>query len=281
MFSKELIGTKVGPFEFPFTWKDVVLYALGVGAGEDQSEECFVYEKNLKVLPTFGAIPQPVSPISLPKRTVSDVKGMLHMENELIIHKTLDPRGGKLFYETAMEKLYDRGPGKGAKMVIRTDVYDELGDLVYENHDALFSRADGGWGGEMPPRNENNMPDREPDIVDHAVPPVTQPMLYRLGSRDLFPLHIDRAFAEASGFERPIMHGLCTYGYACRMSIKKLFPGEPERLRRINACFMKSLYPGDPICLQLWITGEKEARFQIVNERTGEIPIGKGVLEWV
>lgn len=280
MFQKELIGKKTGPFVMEYTWKDVILYALGIGAGQDFSEECYVYEKCLKALPTFGAIPQPISPISLPKSVVSDVKGMLHMENELIQHKPANPMGGKLFYETTMEKLYDKGPGKGAKMVIRTDVYDEFGDLLYENHDSLFSRADGGWGGEAPPRNTNDMPDREPDFEETVIPPLSQPLLYRLGSRDFFPMHVDQEFARASGFERPIMHGLCTYGYACRLGIKYLFPGEPERLRRINACFMRSLYPADPIKMQIWKTGGREARFQIRNERTGEIPIGKGVLEW-
>lgn len=277
MFSKDLIGTKSGPFVLEYTWKDIILYALGVGAGDD--ELCYLYENGLKAIPTYGAIPQPISPISLPMRTVSDVKGMLHMENELIQHNPLDPRGGRLYYETVMERLYDKGPGQGAKMVIRTDVFNEFGTLLYENHDSLFSRADGGWGGEMPPKNLNDMPDRQPDFEEVVTPPRTQPYLYRL-TGDFFPMHADPAFARASGFERPIMHGLCTYGYACRMGIKHLFPGEPERLRRINACFMRSLYPGDPIRMQIWKIGSGEARFQIRNERTGEIPIGKGVLEW-
>lgn len=280
MFSYDLIGTKTGPFEFSYTWKDIILYALSIGAGAGEEDDLYTYEKNLKAFPTFACTLQPISPISLPKRTVSDLTGMLHMENELIQHIPLDPRGGKLFYETSLEKLYDKGEGKGSKMIMRTGVYNEFGDLVAENIDSMFSKADGGWGGEFPPKNTNNMPEREPDIEEEVTPPESAPLLYRLASKDCFPIHVDKDFAKAGGFERPIMHGLCTYGYGCRILIKNLFPGEPERLKRINGCFMKSLYPGDPIKVQIWKISDNEARWQIVNVKTGEIPIGKGVLEW-
>lgn len=277
MFHYDLIGTKSGPFVHRYTWKDLILYALGVGAGED--EPYYLYEKCLKALPTYGAILQPMAPIGLPKRLVGDLKGMLHMENELIQYRPLDPHGGELYYETVLEALYDKGEGKGGKMVVRTDIYNAFGDLMCVNHDSLFSRADGGWGGEQPPKNHNDMPDRPPDIEVPVLTSRTQPYLYRL-TGDFFPLHVDQEFAQASGFERPIMHGLCTYGIACRVAIEHLFPGEPERLRRVNACFMRSLYPGDPIQVQIWKLSEGEARFQVKDQRTGEIPIGKGVLEW-
>jgi acyl dehydratase len=277
MLSKDLIGTRSGPFEYQYTWRDLILYAVGVGAHSD--ELYYLYEKDLKAIPSFGAVPFVLSPISLSKKFLSDLRGMLHGENELIQYRPLSPHGGKIFYESIMEHVYDRGPGKGGKMVIRTEVYDIDGNLLFENRDHVFALFDGGFGGESPPKRLFKLPDRKPDIEELVTPAPNQNYLYRL-TGDYFPVHADPEFARQSGFERPIMHGLCTYGYACRIAIKHLFSREPERLRRFNACFMKPLYPGVPIGVQIWKTEEHKALFQVVNKETGEITLGTGEIEW-
>jgi acyl dehydratase len=277
MLSKDLIGARSGPFEYEYTWKDLILYALGTGAQSDELH--YIYEKELKALPSFGAIPFVLSPISLSKKFLSDLRGMLHGENELVQHRPLTPWGGKLYYESVLEQVYDRGSEKGGKLVIRTDVYDIDGNLLFENRDHVFALFDGGFGGEPPPKRSFKLPDQNPDIEETVIPAANQNYLYRL-TGDYFPVHADPEFSKKSGFERPIMHGLCTYGYACRIAIKHLFPKEPERLFRFNACFMKPLYPGTPICIQIWKRGDMKALFQVINQGTGDIALGMGEIEW-
>jgi NAD(P)-dependent dehydrogenase (short-subunit alcohol dehydrogenase family)/putative sterol carrier protein/acyl dehydratase len=123
-------------------------------------------------------------------------------------------------------------------------------------------------------------PDRKPDMEEHDVPSPHQPLLYRL-SGDIFQLHADPEFAKASGFEKPIMHGLCTHGFACRAVIKNLFPGEPERMTRFKTRFSKSLYPGIPIITQIWKMEEGKAYFKTVNAENGDTVIDQGIVEWI
>jgi hypothetical protein len=117
------------------------------------------------------------------------------------------------------------------------------GQKLFTNYFTLFCRKDGGFGGEPGPTTQVEFPERPPDFEERAEPSPNQPLLYRL-SGDIFQLHADPEFARASGFEKPIMHGLCTHGYACRAVIKHLFPGEPERMSRFRVRFSKTLYPG-------------------------------------
>jgi acyl dehydratase len=105
-------------------------------------------------------------------------------------------------------------------------------------------------------------------------------LIYRL-SGDTFALHVDPGFARASGFRGPIMHGLCTYGYACRAAIKHLFPGEPERLARFRARFSRALYPGQPMQTQIWKIDDGRALLRTVNAETGEVVLDRGAVEWL
>ncbi len=122
-------------------------------------------------------------------------------------------------------------------------------------------------------------PDRPPDFEEENRPGEDQPLLYRL-SGDIFQLHVDPDFARASGFQKPIMHGLCTHGYACRAVIKRLFPGQPECMTRFRTRFSKPLYPGVPIKTQIWKIEEGKALFRTINAETGEITIDRGLVEW-
>jgi len=269
------IGKKIGPYRKDYDWKDVVLYAMGVGAGFDELE--YTYEKNLKVIPSFSiaSIFNFLSEVGMASNM--NLAGLLHGEQDLIFHNPI-PISGTLSTEGQITHYYDKGP-KGALVVAESDTYHANGKKLFTNIITLFARLDGGFGGEEAPRNVVEFPAREADFTVDAAPSVNQPLLYRL-SGDVFPLHADPEFARNVGFEKPIMHGLCTHGYACRALMGALTPGRPERVRRFACRFSTPLYPGDPIKTLIWKTGEGRALWRTVNARTGETVIDNGIFEY-
>ncbi len=273
----DTIGKKIGPLTKEYDWKDVVLYALGVGAGFDELEYC--YETRLKVIPSFSiaAIFEFLAEVGLSAEV--NLAGVLHGEQDLIFHNPL-PIKGKLVTEGAITHMYDKGPNTGALVVAEADTYDAEGRKLFTAITTVFARLDGGFGGPDAPKDPIEFPDRPPDFEEDAVPSADQPLIYRL-SGDIFALHVDPKFAEASGFEKPIMHGLCTHGYACRAVIKHLFPGEPERMTRFRNRFSRTLYPGAPIRTQIWKLEEGKALFRTIDAENGEVTIDRGIVEWI
>ncbi len=273
----DAIGRKIGPVEKPYTWKDLVLYALGVGAGFDELEYCF--EQKLKVIPSFSiaAVFEFLAEVGISSN--ADLSGILHGEQDILFHNPI-PAEGTLITEGATTHIYDKGAEKGALVVAEADTFHNNGQKLFTNYFTLFCRKDGGFGGEPGPTLTVEFPERSPDFEEHAAPSPDQPLLYRL-SGDIFQLHADPEFAKASGFEMPIMHGLCTHGYACRAVIKHLFPGEPERMRRFRVRFSKTLYPGVPIITQIWKMDDGSAFFKVINRENGETVIDGGIVEWL
>ena len=274
----DAIGTKMGPVTSRYGWQDIVLYALGVGAGYDELE--YVYEDRLKVIPSYAILS--IYDFFADFMTASGVNlaGIVHGEHELILHSPIPPKGGDLTSEGRITAMYDKGAGKGALVIGEVDTYHEDGQKLYTNVVTLFSRLDGGFGGDPGPKETFAFPDVAPDFEEVMQPAANQPLIYRL-SGDTFALHVDPDFARMSGFEGPIMHGLCTHGFVCRAVIKHLFPGEPERLVRFRNRFTRPLYPGQAIKTQVWQTGEGQALFRTINVETGEVVIDRGVVEWM
>ncbi|TAK30399.1 MAG: 3-alpha,7-alpha,12-alpha-trihydroxy-5-beta-cholest-24-enoyl-CoA hydratase [Chloroflexota bacterium] len=272
-----IVGKKLGSFTRHYTWKDVVLYALGVGATYDELDYC--YEKRLKVIPSFAvtAIDYGVNLVGSDSDGQSDV--ILHGEHDLFLHKPIAPEGGMFRTESRVSHVFDKGRGRGALIVMEMSSYDQSGAKLFTNIMTGFAPKGGGFGGPNAPTESFNFPDRPPDYEEAAVPSTNQPLLYRL-SGDAMPLHVDPEFAKAAGFEGSIMHGLCTYGYACRAIVKHLLPGEPERLGRLRVRFSRPLYPGDPIKTLIWKTGEGTACFRVVNCKTGEVVLDRGIADW-
>ena len=270
------IGKKIGPFKKDYDWKDIVLYALGVGAGFDDLEYC--YEDKLKVIPSYsiGSVFDFLANVGI--ESGANLAGILHGEQEIIFHHPI-PVEGTITTEGAITKAYDLG-NKGALVIAQADTYHSNGDKLYTNIFTLFCRLDGNFGGDPPPKPEFDFPDRAPDFEEHATPSVDQPLLYRL-SGDVFALHVNPDFAKASGFEKPIMHGLSTHGYSTRALVKHLFPGEPERMSRLSNRFSKTLYPGIPITTQIWKLEDGQGIFKTINAENGEVVIDRGVVEWV
>lgn len=272
----DALGRKIGPITKQYTWKDVVLYALGVGAGFSELDYC--YEKDLKVIPSFSiaSIFDILAQIGIKSNV--NLAGVLHGEQELIFHNPI-PVQGTMTTEGTITHIYDKGKDKGALVIGESDTYHSNGKKLFTSICTVFSRLDGGFGGENAPKTKVNFPDREPDFIADALPSEDLPLLYRL-TGDIFSLHVDPEFAQMAGFEKPIMHGLCTHGFACRALMEKLIPGKPEKTRRMVCRFTKALYPGIPIQTQIWNIEKGKALWKIRNRETGDVIIDNGIFEY-
>ncbi|MFZ3045691.1 MAG: SDR family NAD(P)-dependent oxidoreductase [Desulfatirhabdiaceae bacterium] len=272
----DALGKPIGPVTRDYTWKDAVLYALGVGSGFSELEYC--YEQQLKVLPSFSiaAIFDFLAHIGVTSNV--NLAGILHGEQRLIFHSPI-PSEGTLTTTGKITHYYDKGKDKGALVIGESDTYHSNGKKLFTSILTVFSRLDGGFGGQNAPKQEFVFPDRDPDFVVEAHPSENQPLIYRL-SGDIFDLHVNPEFARMSGFEKPIMHGLCTHGYACRALIQSLIPGQPEKARRMDCRFSKTLYPGTPIKTLIWKTGDGKAMWRTVDAASDKIIMDNGVFEY-
>ena len=272
----DAIGKKIGPFTKDYTWKDTVLYALGVGAGFSDLDYC--YEKDLKVIPSFAITT--IYDLIPELTTTSNVNltGILHSEHEIIFHNPI-PSEGTLYTEGAITHYYDKGKNKGALIIAEFETHHSNGTKLFASIATVFARLDGGFGGDDTPKKQIHFPDREPDFVVEAAPIPDQPLIFRL-SGDSFQLHVDSEFAKMAGFEKPIMHGLCTHGYACRALIETLIPGEPQKVRRLDCRFKRPLYSGVPIKTLIWKIDAGKALWRVINAESGEGVMDNGIFEY-
>lgn len=272
--------------KFEYTWRDIILYNLSVGAGQGELE--YVYEKGLKAVPSFGVIPclatfgtkdphgdQPLMPTS--KVEGLRKEGTLHMDHRLVIHSPI-PTEGELTIEKVIRNVYDRGE-KGAKIDVEIVAKDASGRALFTNTMGYLNRFAGGFGGEKPPASSVSIPQGAPKFTVEDCYPQNAPLLYRL-TGDTFPLHADPEFAKRSGFDRPIVHGLCSLGYACRLLIGALFPGQPERLTSLEVQFRSVAMPRDRFALQIWEEGEGSALFRMARTDDGRAILDKGRVCW-
>ena len=272
----DAIGKKIGPYTKDYTWKDTVLYALGVGAGFSDLDYC--YEKDLKVIPSFAITT--IYDLMPDLATASNVNlaGILHGEHEIIFHNPIPPEG-TLSTEGAITHYYDKGKKKGALIIAKFETRHSNGTKLFTSTATVFARLDGGFGGDDAPKKQIDIPDGEPDFVVEATPAPDQPLIFRLCG-DTFQLHVDSEFAEMAGFEKPIMHGLCTHGYACRALIEALVPGEPQKVRRLDCRFKRPLYPGLPIKTLIWKIDDGKALWRVINAESGEVVMDNGLFEY-
>lgn len=248
------LGYETPPIEFNYTWRDTVVYALGVGASPEEELDYLYEGRGPKVLPTFCTIPTFAAFDALVDRIGCDRRGMVHHAQQMDVFKPLRPNA-RLRVTGRVTGLYDLK--RMAFSVFEIDAYDEDHDLIIRGEVTLLLRFDGGFGGDRPPKTERVvLPEREPDFETRDLVAPTQALLYRL-SGDYNPLHADPDFAIEAGFEKPILHGLCTYGYAGRAVVKGACGGDADKLRTLRGQFSSVVFPGDTLIVRGWNEGER------------------------
>jgi len=245
---------------FEYNPQTVELYHLGIGAtGLD-----FTYEKNLKVIPTFAVVP--AFKVLGESVGVAGVNAMMivHGEQRIEILRRPIPWMAKSTTTGKIANIYDKG--KGALMVVEAETRDESGEPLFKNTYSLFARGEGGFGGERGPGPKNAAPEREPDhVIEYKTLP-HQHLIYRL-SGDFNPLHADPEFAKMVGYDRPILHGLCTFGHVCRAIMEACCENDPTRIVDFEARFSGEVYPGDNIITEIWKESDKRV---VVQAKTGD-----------
>ncbi|MFB7495377.1 MaoC/PaaZ C-terminal domain-containing protein [Streptomyces sp. NPDC056161] len=238
------------------TWdhKDIQLYHLGIGAGRpatDPDELRYTLESRLHVLPSFATVagsgaPGVISGLSMPGIEV-DLARVLHGGQVLTVHRPI-PVEGTATATNRIAAVYDKV--KAAILVLRTEVADADGPL-WTNDAQIFLRGEGGWGGDRGPSTRLEPPVGEPDRTVERAVREDQALLYRL-SGDWNPLHADPEFAKLAGFDRPILHGLCTYGMTLKAVVDTLLDGDVTRVRSYVTRFAGVVYPGETLRIRMW-----------------------------
>jgi acyl dehydratase len=255
----KLMALQIPEAVHSYSEKDTMLYALGVGLGHDPTDRAeldFVYEKNLKALPTFACL------LGYPGFWVRDlVTGIdwvkiVNGEQGFILNAPVKPRGS-VVGRTRIVEVIDKGQGKGAVVYTERKVTDRTsGQLLATVTQTTFCRADGGFGG--PPRESppvHKLPARAPDLTCDLDTRPEMALIYRL-SADLNPLHADPDVAKAAGFPRPILHGLGTFGVVGHALLKSVCSYDPARMRAMSGRFSAPVFPGETIRTEIWRDGE-------------------------
>jgi acyl dehydratase len=276
----DAVGATADPVEYSWDSKACLLYALGVGAGQTDPtgfELEFTTENSSNVtqraLPTQAVIPG-MSGMGTAMSKIGEFNFamLVHGEQGIELLREL-PVEGTVRMQGVVTGIYDKG--SGAVVAMETTAIDTSDDQpLFKASMSAFIRGEGGWGGDRGPSDKIVPPDRAPD---HEVTYETrhdQALLYRL-SGDRNPLHSDPELAKAVGFEKPILHGLCTYGFTGRALLHALCDSDPSRFRRMDARFSKPVIPGDALTVRMWDDGSRTI-FQTINQN-GDVVIDNGV----
>jgi acyl dehydratase len=263
-----VVGKRLDPIHHIYSERDVMLYALGVGAGPDDLQ--FTYERDLKVLPTFGVVAAFPAMFSLGPVMQVNPMMVLHGEQRIELYGPI-PTRGTLTTTPTVRAIYDKG--KGALVIVDAETVDDQGRLIFKNTFGTFARGEGGFGGDRGPSGPRNVPpDRRPDAVVEMETLVQQALIYRL-SGDMNPLHADPDFAKMGGFDRPILHGLCTFGHVGRAVLRICCNNEPTRLTALDVRFAGVVFPGETIVTELWKNGPTDVIVQAKTKERGEVVI--------
>jgi acyl dehydratase len=255
---EKLLALKIPDVEHDYGPKDCILYALGLGLGQDPinaDELAFVYEKQLKVLPTFALV-QGYSAYWLRQADLGVTwTKVVHGEQGLVLHQQVAPQA-MVIGRTRIVDIVDKGEGRGALVYSERAISDKAtGRPLATLTQTAFCRADGGFGGprrEAPPPHA--LPERAPDVTCDLPTRPEMALIYRM-SGDVNPLHVDPDFAKAAGFPRPILHGLATFGVAGHALLKAVCGYDPARITAIAGRFSAPVFPGETIRTEIWRDG--------------------------
>ena len=268
-------GSVGQPAEFSWTSKDSLLYAMGVGAGVSDPtgfELEFTTENSNDV--TQRALPTQVVVMgggSTPGFGDFNPVHLLHAEQAITLHQPV-PAAGTAVATGRVGPIYDKG--KAALVYLETDVADVDGNPIWNTRSGLFIGGEGGWGGDRGPATEWHLPDRD---ADHVVAYPTRPdqaLLYRLNG-DRNPLHSDPTFAAAAGFDKPILHGLCTYGFTGRALLHALCGSDPARFGSMGGRFKSPVVPGETLEVHAW---EEDSRVMFQTRVGDRVVFDNGVM---
>ncbi|MFD3491236.1 MaoC/PaaZ C-terminal domain-containing protein [Streptomyces sp. NPDC058690] len=259
--------------EISWDHKDVQLYHLGLGAGApatDPAELRYTLESRLHVLPSFatvaGAGTGVVGGLSSPGIDV-DLAAVLHGGQTVRVHRPI-PAEGRAVQTSKVAAVYDKG--KAAVLVLRTEAADAEGPL-WTNEAEIFVRGEGGFGGERGPSGRHADMSVAPNHTVERPVREDQALLYRL-SGDRNPLHADPEFARKAGFDRPILHGLCTYGMTLKAVADTLLGGDVARIRSYRTRFAGVVFPGETLRIRMW-TGDGRVRVAVTAVERDEAPV--------
>ena len=270
------VGTVSEPSSVSWTSKDALLYAVSLGAGTGELQYTTENTKDVtqQVLPTFPVV-IPGGGGAMGKMGTFNPAMLVHGSQSVTLHQPL-PASGSATVVGKIVAMWDKG--KAAVVVTETTATAEDGTPLYTTGASLFIRGEGGWGGERGPSGAQNVPpERAPD---HSVTYQTSPdqaLVYRLNG-DRNPLHSDPSFAAMGGFDRPILHGLCSYGFTGRALLHSLCGGESSNFRHIEGRFASPVIPGEALTVDAWVVGDGEAVFTTsVGDR---VVIDQGLLRF-
>jgi acyl dehydratase len=277
-----VVGVPGEPQERSWTSKDALLYAIGVGAGlgDPLHELEFTTENSIgirqQVLPTFAVLIASARPGGGPLGDF-DPALLVHAEQGFELHQPL-PVEGTVRATATVTGIYDKG--SGALVVTETTAADAVtGQQLVTSRSGLFIRGQGGFGGPRGDSEPWQLPERAPDVQITQQTRPEQALLYRL-SGDRNPLHADPQFAARGGFQRPILHGLCTYGFTGRALLHALCDSDPARFRSMSGRFTSPVLPGDPLVVAVWIGPDGDtAQFRTARE-DGTVVIDRGQIRF-
>jgi acyl dehydratase len=252
----EIMQLKSTGDEFSYGDRETMLYALGIGFMRDPLNEAelpFVYENGLRTVPTMATVI--TAGQSMIGRSGVNFLMVVHGEQRLTMHKPLPPYAD-IVSDDRVVGAFDKGKDKGALIVTEKIIREKKsGDKLCTLSSTTFARGDGGFGGPKEGAPEPHpLPSRKPDLIHEADTRVDQAFLYAL-SGDRNPLHRDPRVAQMAGFPRPILHGLCTYGTACRSVISTVCDYDPAKIVGFDVRFSAPVFPGETIVTEMWVDG--------------------------
>ncbi len=272
MLNADLQGRTLDPFPCSYTDKDVFLYALSVGCGIEDLD--FLYEgRGPKVLPTFAVVPPFPTLFGTVLELGLDLKKVVHGEQEIIIHGPIPPKA-KLENHATVSAIKDTGKHGILEVTVRT-CHQGTDDCLFTTIWSILVRGEGGFGGE--PGKKRQLPD--PDSLGHAlfhheyIVPEHQALLYRLNG-DRNPLHADPDFAKMARFEKPILHGLCTYGYTGRAVLAYL-NNEVHRFQSLWSRFTAPVFPGETLIVEGFAQPEGTIFVRTFNGSDQQVLVGE------
>jgi acyl dehydratase len=272
----EAVGAKGKSSRRSWTSKDALLYAVGIGAGTDELQYTTENTKDTdqKVFPTFAVI---VGGGGIPMKEVGSFNPALMVHGEQGIELLSEiPAEGEIESIGECTAIYDKG--SAAVLEFTSEAKNvATGEVLLRTRTSLFCRGEGGWGGDRGPSEKIQFPDRAPDKQVSYTTREDQALTYRL-SGDRNPLHSDPSFAAMGGFDKPILHGLCTYGFTGRGLLNELCDGDASRFKSMNSRFSKPVIPGDTLTVSMWVDGS-EALFRTTNQ-DDDVVIDQGVFRF-